>query len=237
MTPLPGGAADKAGNRYEHWWTSFRIADVLDGRAGRIRLEPPGAGGRGIEFEIDADGITWAEQVKDASSGGTWTLNRLTREGVLTAAKAHVLAGRSFRLVASTAAPQLADLADRAQKTEAFAEFTEVLGDELTADLQNLAATWGVNTGECWTLLKQIQVTHHTVDSLRHLTATTFKLLFADDADVVIAELRRFCDDHLHESLTAPQIWAHLEVPRRALGVRRAQDRQWPLPRWRLRAD
>lgn len=101
MTPLPGGAADKAGNRYEHWWTAFRIADVLDGRAARIRLEPPGAGGLGIEFEIDADGITWAEQVKEASSGGTWTLNRLKREGVLSAAHAHVSAGRSFRLVAS----------------------------------------------------------------------------------------------------------------------------------------
>lgn len=35
MTSLPGGAADKAGNRYEHWWTALRAADV-SGRSNRF---------------------------------------------------------------------------------------------------------------------------------------------------------------------------------------------------------
>jgi hypothetical protein len=39
---LPGGAADKAGNRYEDWWTALRVAELLRGRAARIRLEPRG---------------------------------------------------------------------------------------------------------------------------------------------------------------------------------------------------
>jgi len=216
MTSLPGGAADKAGNQYEHWWTALRITDVLEGRAARIRLEPLGEGGLGVEFEVDQEDITWAEQVKEASSGGAWTLKRLERQGVLSAIKAQGLAGRAFRFVASTSAPQLADLSNRARKAEIFAEFTGVLTDALTADLQNLSVTWDVTTEKAWTLLRRVHVAHHTVESMRTIANTTFKLIFADDADVVIAELRRFCDDHMHESLTAPK--SGLTSNRRASG-------------------
>jgi hypothetical protein len=62
---MPGGAADKAGNSYEHLWTAMRIAELLDGSASRIRLEPPSDAGIGIEFEIDIAGTTWGEQTKD----------------------------------------------------------------------------------------------------------------------------------------------------------------------------
>jgi hypothetical protein len=211
LTSLPGGAADKSGNRYEHWWTAVRIADVLEGHASRIRLEPPGVGGQGIEFEVDQDGATWAEQVKEASSGGNWTINRLNREGVLTAAQDQLGAGRTFRFVASTPASQLADLAERARDTETFAEYEEVLTEELVADLQNLAATWNVTAQDAWAQLKFVYTEQYSVASLRQLATIRFKLLFAGDAEVVLAELRRFCDDHLHESLTAPQIWSHLK--------------------------
>ena len=31
--PLPGGPADKFGNRYEHWWTVLQLVRVIDGQA------------------------------------------------------------------------------------------------------------------------------------------------------------------------------------------------------------
>ena len=40
--PLPGGAAEKFGNRYEGRWTVARLLDVMDEKADSIRLEPPG---------------------------------------------------------------------------------------------------------------------------------------------------------------------------------------------------
>ncbi len=67
---LAGGAADKAGNRYEDWWTALRVAELLRGRATGIRLEPPGPAGAGIEFELEADDGTWCEQVKDVPRRG-----------------------------------------------------------------------------------------------------------------------------------------------------------------------
>jgi hypothetical protein len=38
---------------YEDLWTATRVADLLHGEASRLRLEPPGDRGVGIEFEID----------------------------------------------------------------------------------------------------------------------------------------------------------------------------------------
>ena len=40
--PLPGGATDKFGNRYEGRWTVNCMIDVMDERADAIRLEPLG---------------------------------------------------------------------------------------------------------------------------------------------------------------------------------------------------
>jgi hypothetical protein len=56
VSALPGGSADKLGNQYEGWWTLLRIGDILTGKATRIRLEPPGPEGTGIEFWIDEQG-------------------------------------------------------------------------------------------------------------------------------------------------------------------------------------
>ncbi|MGW3397555.1 hypothetical protein [Streptomyces hydrogenans] len=67
---LAGGAADKAGNRYENWWTALKVADLLRGEASRIRLEPVGQAGEGIEFQLVAKGEAWCDQVKDVPSRG-----------------------------------------------------------------------------------------------------------------------------------------------------------------------
>lgn len=39
--PLPGGASDKFGNRYEGRWTVAWMIAVMDESADSIRLEPP----------------------------------------------------------------------------------------------------------------------------------------------------------------------------------------------------
>lgn len=116
MSSLPGGAADKLGNRYEGWWTLYRLADVLLGCASRLRLEPPGSQGVGVEFWVDEPSGRWCEQVKDAPAKGSWTLRRLTTEAVLPSLASHLSAGHHVRLVLSTPATELANLSDRASR-------------------------------------------------------------------------------------------------------------------------
>lgn len=211
MSALPGGSADKIGNQYEHWWTALRIADVLDGTANRVRLEPPGDLGAGAEFTIEQSGTTWAEQAKDADSGGSWTVTRLIAQNVLSAAKLHLDAGRSFRFVGSTSSA-LQGLCARAATAETLAELHEQLNADQAVDLQKVADHWGIAPEQAHVLLRNIHVVHHTNDSLRQLVRNKFQLLFTDDPEAVIATLREFCDDHLQQTLTAPAIWAHLET-------------------------
>ena len=125
VVAMPGGAASKAGNRYEHLWTVLRVCNLLEGEVGSIRLEPPGQAGVGIEMEVDVGGVIWGEQLK--SSTGNWTIFRLVKEGVLAAAKIQIGQGRSFRLVAASPAADLVTLAERARTTESFREFTDSL--------------------------------------------------------------------------------------------------------------
>lgn len=215
MTALPGGAADKAGNRFEHLWTAQRLADLLEGRASRMRLEPPGAAGSGIEFAIDMGGISWGEQAK--ASPENWTIRRLVTEGVLPAARAQLDLGRGFRLVAAAGSRPLAALADRSRSAESFEEFSEIVGSgRLAEDLSDLASAWNVPKDESWQLLRRVEVEHIPADALDRIVTTTFKRLYVEDPELVIAGLRDFCDTHLHETFTAPQVAEYL----RAAGFR-----------------
>lgn len=212
MSALPGGAADKLGNRYEAWWTLYRIADVLSGRASRIRLEPPGEMGVGTEFWVDEASGRWHEQAKDASAGGNWTLRRLIAEGVLPSLEGHLARGDYVRLVLSTPARDLAFLSSRARATETLAEYTEILTEKQRPELERLTTAWEVADTTAWRYLQRVHVEHHPPEQLRRLVHLSYDLLMQDDPDVVVNELRGWLDDMLHRTLTAPMIWAHLDT-------------------------
>ena len=210
VTALPGGAADKAGNSYEHLWTVLRLAELLEGTVARMRLEPPGDRGTGIEFELDLGGVTWGEQVKDTA--GRWTLNKLKREGVIAAAKDQIDRGNSFRFVASADAEELATLADRARRSESFSDFHDSLGSDREGHLTEVSATWQVSAEKSWRLLRSVDFEHHPRRSLERIVEANLERLYTGDPGLIAAELRSFCDQHLHESLTGPQVAAHLEA-------------------------
>lgn len=208
MTALPGGAADKAGNAYEQLWTALRVADLLHGEASRIRLEPPGDDGVGIEFEIDIAGQTWGEQTKHSAS--TWTVKRLREYDVLSAAKHQIERGRAYRLVTSTAATALDVLSERARVGESLAAFKNLLTDKLQRDFEDLLTCWDVSEDVTWQLLKSIVVEHQPIAPLRRNARLAFQILYAGDPDLVIAAVGDFCDNHLHQNITAPQVAAYL---------------------------
>ena len=81
--PLPGGPAEKFGNRYEGRWTVACLLDVLDERADSIRLEPPGPEEQGFEFWLTKQDVHEYHQVKRQHSTGRWTLPTLAQGGVL----------------------------------------------------------------------------------------------------------------------------------------------------------
>lgn len=209
MSALAGGGADKLGNRYEHWWVAGRIADLLDGIASRLRLEPPGDDGVGVELDIDLGGEAWGEQTKDQIA--TWTINRLGTDEVLAAIKHQVGLGRRYRFVTSSAATSLETLSERARALM-FDEFDKELTTKLADDFADLVKHWNANREETWKLLQHVAVQQHSFASLQQTVRVAYKLHYADDPDVVVETLRGFCEDNLHQTITAPQVAAHLEA-------------------------
>ena len=220
VTAMPGGAADEAGNRYEDIWMVLRISHLLEGRVTGIRPTPLGSIGTGIELEVDIEGARWGEQTKDDARN--WTINRLIRERVLAAAKFQIDRGVRFRFVASSGAGDLDTLAYRARKSESFAEFAEALGKSRRAHLATVAEAWQVSHEDAWHLLQSVEVERRSLDDLEETVDTKMRYLFGDDPDRVIAELRRFCEEFVHERFTAPRVYAYLESrglrPRRIVG-------------------
>lgn len=73
--PLPGGPANKLGNRYETWWTVSQLVRVVRGEATSIEIEPPGA--HFAEFAIRTPDATEYHQAKLQHHSGKWTLPEL----------------------------------------------------------------------------------------------------------------------------------------------------------------
>jgi len=209
VSSLPGGASSKLGDRYEGWWTLVRVADVLKGRATKLRLEPPAAEGAGIEFWVDEPGVRWCEQVKDAQH--TWTLHRLITDGVLPSVVGHLADGHSVRFVTSTQAPELAALSSRARDAETLPEYREILTSTQLPSFERLAKTWGVAETDAWGYLRRVWVEHQPVEHLRRLVHLTYELLLQGDPEITVNELRSWLDDLLHKSLTAPMLWDRLK--------------------------
>lgn len=208
MTALPGGGALRTGLDYEDWWLVLRVVEMLEGKATRIRLEPPGEEGTGIEFEVDIKGETWGEQAKDEQK--RWTINRLRSKRVLSAAKTQIGLDRRFRFVATKDADELADLSSFAKKAESFADYEKFLTGGRRADLAEVAEEWSVSEPDAWRMLKEVDVRHLPMDALRMTVTTKLEHRYVDDPDAVFGALRSFCHETMHQSFTAPKVEGHL---------------------------
>lgn len=229
--PLPGGATDKFGNRYEGRWTVACMIDVMDERADSIRLEPPGKEGEGVEFWFKTKDICEYHQVKrQLGANGRWTIADLKSKnilshfwGKLSEPTAHCI------FVSSHAAFQLDELADRARRAASWQEFNQEFlntgQSQLSEQLKNfqqLCINWN-NCSEidAYDALKRIKV--RTVDEETLLTIVESRLaaLVEGNAANVADILAQYALDQVHKQLIAHDIWHYLLSER---GYRR---REW----------
>ncbi len=209
--PLPGGDADKAGNRYELRWTVRQFIRLLTGEAAWIHLEPIGADGEQIEFRLGRQdcGIE-AHQVKRQQAGkGHWTIADLDRVGVLEGVRKQTVDGDVDFVFVSTQAPKsLPELRDRAESIPDFAAFQSSLSIELRGDFDGLQSRLGEASSEqTWNVL------HHsrwiTLDE-RELGDTVLALLGAHltgDPQDALGVLALFALDAVHHRVTPQELW------------------------------
>ena len=213
--PLPGGASDKSGNRYELLWTVVNMARVLGGEAASISLEPVGDDGQGVEFTVAGPAAIEYHQVKRQRTGrGVWALSELAREGVLGHfyQKLDVQAAETA-FVSTHAAHPLDELADRARSASSWKEFESwfLASNEWSKNFNDLRQRWGsLNGEESYERLKRVRVVTISERELGELAHAKLGMLIDGDPANAKDVLAQFSLNQIHQTLTADDIWQHL---------------------------
>jgi hypothetical protein len=234
-----GGAADKAGNRYERRWTLLAVLDLLIGKAQSLQVEVPGEKGAGAEFlQVAADGTPVWHQVKRQHASGQWTIASLVNNKVVEPWWPKIRSGGRFVFVSSTSAQELAEMVERASAADSWPVFDQdfLASDASRARFERLRQAWGHPSGaEVYAALRNIEVRQIGESDLRELLEARLAGLgeggevtrgvVAGRPSTAAAILEQFIDDSTHRTLTAPDVWRRLAEhglrPRAAAGTSR----------------
>jgi hypothetical protein len=122
MSLIPGGRADKFGNRFERLWIVSLALDVIDGRLSTIKWEPLGFEGEGVECVVtQTDGVKIYHQCKIQNGNkASWTIAELAKNGVLQTAKKKLESDPrcKFVFISDSTVPELRDMAMHAKSSD-----------------------------------------------------------------------------------------------------------------------
>ena len=200
---LPGGPADKLGNRYEKWWTLCEFVRLLHGDAEAIRIEDPGVDK--AEFVVTTGARRELHQVKRSHPNGKWSLTMLRADGLLEAI-GRELAGNDDRFVFASGsdARELSELCEAACQAESETEFERTFLESRgrTARFEMLRGVWACDVPAAVERLRRIDV--RTIDEreLEQKVRWGVKALFVASPDRLVAELRAIADDSVHRTIT-----------------------------------
>ena len=202
--PLPGGPADKFGNRYEHWWTVLQLVRVIDGQATSIRIEAPAV--NKAEFVLTTGDHQGLHQAKRSHPNGKWSLFSLGAEGLLQAMFDRLSEDSSVRFVfvSGSDAPELRELTERAASAENLEEFeTEFVSAEAQEKaLGKLRSFWrDTDTATAYEILQRIEV--RTIDErgLEEQVQAEVVARFLTKPDEVCDALRGVVEDSIHKTI------------------------------------
>ena len=201
---LPGGPANKLGNRYEKWWTVSECVRMLHGNTEAIRIEPPGV--EKAEFVVTVGSRQEHHQAKRSHPNGKWSLAALASDGLLQAI-GNALAGNDdrFVFVSGSEARELAELCESARDAESVEEFERVFlaARERKRSFERLLSCyWKCAVLTAIERLRRIEV--RTIDErgLEDNVRLGVRLLYLADSTQVLSELRAIVEDSVHRTIT-----------------------------------
>jgi hypothetical protein len=212
--PLPGGAADKDGNRFERLWSVLMLSDLLREGGGGIRFEVPGPEGEGFEFRVErSGGVEW-HQVKRQRAKGDWSVAALAGAGVFRPWWPKLRAGERCVFVSGTSATGFAELVDRASKAVSYQEFSrKFLTGKASEDFHYLRTEWGESSGkDAFEALRLVRVEIIGESQLKARVVDRLESLVEGDPKVVFPVLDLLVSESTHRYLSGENVWEHLEV-------------------------
>lgn len=213
--PLPGGPADKAGNRFELKWVVRQFLRILAGEVDWIHLEPPDAQNEGIEFRVHTNsGLTEVHQAKrQASSTGVWTIPALRDNGVLASLKKQALDnGFTFVFASMESVRHLRELVERAQQSESLESFrSQFLTPALAGAFDTFLSSIELDTPEAGFLaLQRFSISVIEERELTSLTSSVLSRFIDGNPEAAFSTLAVWALENTHRTINADDIWARL---------------------------
>lgn len=211
---LPGGPADKIGNRYELKWTAHNFARILLGEAQQIRLEAPGMDS--AEFWIDSRvGREYHQVKRQQTNAAGWTLSALRKEGVLAGFWGHLQAPDTRCVFISThSAADLQKLSERSRGATDAAEFLLSFAQDRSSrdGLALLAAEWNCSEHDVYEALLRIDVVTEDEASLDDRVRLELRLVVDGNVEVPLDRLIQCGLEKVHQILGPNELWAEMSA-------------------------
>ena len=209
--PLPGGPANKLGNRYEQWWTVLQLMRVIRGEAAAIEIEQPGLDF--AEFVVKTPTVVEYHQARVSHPSGKWTLSALS--SVLRPAIGVMVANpnATFTFVSRSDARDLGELSDRARDARGFESFWSPSLDAAAhqSNFQRVVDMCPDKRPEiAYLVLRRIHVTTIDEDRLRQLVDGEARLALFGPKDSVLDRLYCLVTDSVHRRLDRAAILSDL---------------------------
>lgn len=200
---FPGGIAGKLGNRFEAKWTVQKLIEVFLGEADSLRFESIDPADHGVEFSLSRGDIKEWHQTKRQGAKGNWTVGRLKREGVLTAALAKLSADEDqvFVFVSEEPAKWLQDLSGKASIAQSVQEFEANLSEDQRKELLALNNVWKTTSEQARLYLRRCRFEVLADTSLYSQIRLLAGLTFNEPVDTVFPLLRDYLEKNFNREL------------------------------------
>ena len=212
--PLPGGPADKFGNRYESWWTVFQIVRVIKGDAESIRIEEPTVDK--AEFVVIAGDHRELHQTRLRHPNGKWSLSSLAHDSLLLSMFDQLSKNPNIRFifVSGSDAPELGELTKRAKDAKDLEEFESgfVNAQAQKEAFTTLKSFWqNAKTTTAYEILQRIEV--RTMDErwIEEQVRESLQARFLTKPDDVCDALRSIVADSIHKHIDREYLISDLE--------------------------
>lgn len=213
--PLPGGPADKIGNRYELWWTVYQFVRIIDGEAESIRIEDPTA--EKAEFVITAGGYREFHQTKRSHLRSQWSLSELgsPKHQLLQTMFKQLSTSTNTRFVfvSGSEARELEELTKRAADAKDLKEFESefVSAKSQKQNFNRLKGVWNTDSATAYEILRRIKVETANEEWISKYVRVSLSARFLTKPDNVCDALRSFAQDSIHKVVNRDRLISYLE--------------------------
>jgi hypothetical protein len=205
---IPGGQADKLGNRYEAKWLVRCLMNVIANRADWLKFEGVETEYQGFEFAIGRGDITEWHQTKINSPHGNWTISALKKEGVLKAFSNRLSTDENAQcfFVSQDNAKELRDLTEKANTANSIDQYIQILSEKQNNDFQKLQDEWHQSDDVIFDWLKRSHVEIIPERELDSANESYGDLYFQDGGKCAFPNLRDILEKNFNKTLTVKSV-------------------------------